>query len=66
MRRVHKKGFGIRMNPFTCSKEELLDAFETLLNNKELQNKMKSIAFRCEKEAKSNKIVELVEQVVSK
>ena len=64
--RVHEKGFGIRINPFTCSKEELLDAIETLLNNKELQNKMKSIAFRCERESKSNKIVELVEQVVSK
>ena len=64
--RVHEKGFGIRMNPFTCSKEELLGAIETLLNNKELHNKMKLIAERCERESKSNQILELIQQVVSK
>ena len=64
--RVHEKGFGIRINPFTCTKQELLDAIEQLLNDKHLNNKLKLIAERSEREAKENKIVEIVEQVVSK
>ena len=63
---VHEKGFGIRINPFTSSKEQLLDAIETLFNNEELQNKIKSIAERCERDAKSNKILQLVQQIVNK
>ena len=64
--RVHEKGFGIKINPFTCSKEQLLDAIEQLLNDKVLNEKLKLIAERSEREAKANKIVEIVEQVVSK
>ena len=64
--RVQEKGFGIRMNPFTCTKEELLDTIEKLLNDKPLNDKLKLIAERSEREAKANKIVEIVEQVVSR
>ena len=63
--RVQEKGFGIRLSPFTCTKEELLNSIEKLLNDKELNTKLKSIALRCERESKTNKIVELVEQVVN-
>ena len=62
--RVHEKGFGIRLDPFNCSKEELLDAIEKIANDNELHKKMKLIAERSERESKSNKIVELIEQVV--
>ena len=64
--RVHEKGFGIQINPFTCTKDQLLNAIEQLLNDKNLNNKLKLIAERSEREAKANKIVEIVEQVVSK
>ena len=64
--RVHEKGFGIRMNPHTCTKEQLLGAIEQLLNDKALNDKLKLIARRSEEEAKANKIVEIVEQVVNK
>ena len=62
--RVDEKGFGIRLDPFNCSKEELLDAIEKIANDNELHDKMKLIAERCERESKSSKIVEMVEQVV--
>ena len=62
--RVQEKGFGIRLNPFKCTKEELLDSIEKIANDNELHKKMKLIAERSERESKSNKIVEMIEQVV--
>ena len=62
--RVDEKGFGVRLDPFTCSKEQLLDAIENLLNDKELHQKMKSIAERCQTNSKSNQIVKIIDQIV--
>ena len=62
--RADEKGLGVRINPFKCTKEELLGAIEKIANDNELHKKMKLISERCQKESKSNKIVELVEQVV--
>ncbi|CAG2118620.1 unnamed protein product, partial [Medioppia subpectinata] len=38
--RVHEKGFGIRLNPQTVSEQELLNAIEKLLNDKELKHNL--------------------------
>ena len=65
--RVQEKGFGIRMNPFTCTKEELENAIETLLNDHELNEKLKKIAERSKNNAKSNnQLCELIELVADK
>ena len=64
--RVEDKGFGIRVNPFTCTKEELLDAIEKMLINKELHTKMETIAERCQHQSKSNEILKLIEQIMLK
>ena len=64
--RVQEKGFGIRINPYDCSKDELLNAIEKLANDQELFKKIKLIAGRCERESNSNKILNMVEQVVVK
>ena len=61
--RVHDLGFGIRLNPFTCSKQ-LFDAIEKLINDQELSQKMKSISKRCESNSKSNEIVIKIKHLV--
>ncbi|CAG2178331.1 unnamed protein product, partial [Oppiella nova] len=38
--RVQEKGFGIRLNPYECSENELLDSIEKLLNDKILAQKL--------------------------
>ena len=64
--RVKDKGFGLRLNPFCCTKEELLGAIEQLVNDENLKKRMKLIAERCERESKTNKAVEIVEDVVKR
>ena len=65
--RVHEKRFGIRINPFTCTKEELENAIETLLNDKGLNEELKKIAERCKNNAKSNnQLCESIEAVANK
>ena len=62
--RVHKKGFGIRLNPFRCTKEELAKSIDSLINNGDLSSKLKKISNRIKAEAKSGKVSELIEKVV--
>ena len=62
--RVHEKGFGIRLNPFTCSKQQLFDAIEKLINDQELNEKIKSISKRCESNSKSDEIVIKIKHLV--
>ena len=63
--RVHEKGFGIRIDPFKCTKEELLESIEKIANNNELHEKIKLITKRSQRESKSNKISEMIEEVVA-
>ena len=63
--RVDEKGFGIRLDPFNCSKEELLNAIEKIANDNELHDKMKLIAERCQRESNSSKIIEMIEEIVA-
>ena len=59
--RVHEKGFGLRIDPFSCSDEELLEAIERLLNDKELKNRLISAAKRiakCESLLKASQLIE--------
>ncbi|CAG2114558.1 unnamed protein product, partial [Medioppia subpectinata] len=44
--RVEDKGFGIRLDAYKCSEEELLNAIQNLLNNKELNEKLLKISQR--------------------
>ena len=62
--RVHEKRFGIRLNSFTCSKQELFDAIEKLVNDQELNEKIKSISKRGESNSKSNEIVIKIKHLV--
>ena len=62
--RVHEKGFGIRLNPYRCTKEELAKSIDSLINNNDLLLKLKKISNRMKAEAKSERVCELIEKVV--
>lgn len=44
--RVQDCGFGIRLNPFTCSGNELLESVDRVLNNDTIKQRMKTISAR--------------------
>ncbi|XP_054152693.1 uncharacterized protein LOC128951470 [Oppia nitens] len=48
--RVEDKGFGIRLNAYKCTDEELLTAIEKLLNDNELNEKLQKISQRIQSE----------------
>ena len=62
--RIHEKGFGVRIDPYRCSKQELLESIEKLLKDKELHEKMKNISKRIQSEKSIEKFPKLVEQLV--
>ena len=62
--RVHDKGFGIRMNPHRCTKEELNNAINKLVYDDDLVLRMKKISQRIQSEIKQGKVGELIEKLV--
>ena len=44
--RKQEKGLGIRLDPFYCGKEELLNAIESVLADKELNESLRKISKR--------------------
>ena len=62
--RIEETGFGIRLNPFEWTEQQLLDAIEKLLNDNELAFKMKEISERIKADMESNELVEAIESVV--
>ena len=62
--RVHEKGFGIRLNPYRCTKEELAKSIDSLINNNDLLLKLKKISDRIKAEVKLGKVGVLIEKLV--
>ncbi|CAG2101365.1 unnamed protein product [Medioppia subpectinata] len=62
--RVHEKGFGIRLDAYKCSEEELLNAIESLLNNKELNEKLMKISHRIQSDNSIAKLPEIIEDFI--
>ena len=60
--RVHEKGFGIRLDPFNCTKEELLGAIDKLVNDKEMNERLRNIGKRIQSENSIAKLPKLIEQ----
>ncbi|CAG2116307.1 unnamed protein product, partial [Medioppia subpectinata] len=44
--RIHDKGFGLRLDAYKCSEEELLAAIETLLNDKTMSERLAEVSRR--------------------
>lgn len=61
--RIDETGFGIRLNPFECTEQELLDAIEKLLNDNELTLKMKNISERIKADMESTELAQAIESV---
>ncbi|XP_054152676.1 NDP-glycosyltransferase YjiC-like, partial [Oppia nitens] len=64
--RVDEKGYGIRLDAYKCSEEELLRAIEKLLNDNILTEKMQKISQRICWENSLTKLPKLLENLVEK
>jgi len=62
--RVEDKGFGKRLNAYKCDEEELLTAIESLLNNNELNEKLRKISSRIQSDNSIAKLPEIIEDYV--
>ena len=63
--RIQEKGFGVRLNPFDCSEEELLKAIEMLLSDEKLKKKLRQAVERMERDQTLIKVVELIENLAN-
>ncbi|KAJ6216728.1 hypothetical protein RDWZM_007885 [Blomia tropicalis] len=64
--RIHETGFGIRLDPYKCTGDELLNAINQLLNDKKLSERMKNVSKRMRNSNRSEQLCDLIEQLLSK
>jgi len=64
--RLEEKGYGVRLEPYDCTEEELLSAIEKLLNDEELKTKLSEASKRISSDKGLVKAAELVEKLVVK
>lgn len=64
--RIEERGLGIRLDPYNCSKEQLLDGIEKMLQNSDAKKRMKLVSKRMQKPAVRNKAIKLITDVVGK
>ncbi|CAF1190757.1 unnamed protein product [Rotaria sp. Silwood1] len=62
--RLQEKGYGIRLDSYYCSEEELLNAIEKLLVDKELTEKLKIMSKKMKETDNRSKVAELIEALV--
>lgn len=64
--RVHEKQFGIQLRPYCFTEMELVHSIETLLNNKEINLKLKTAAKRIQTSQSKTKACVAIESLVVK
>ncbi|XP_054161697.1 NDP-glycosyltransferase YjiC-like [Oppia nitens] len=62
--RVEDKGYGIRLNPYECSEQQLLQSIDKLLNDKQLAEKLEKVSKRIQTEKQIEKIPEIIENLI--
>ncbi len=62
--RVMEKGFGVRINPFSCSEEELIGSLDQLLSDESLKQKMIEISHRIQNSDRIIRCVEKLENIL--
>ncbi|CAG2101754.1 unnamed protein product [Medioppia subpectinata] len=62
--RLHDKGFGLRLDAYKCSEEELLAAIETLLNDKAMTERLAEVSRRIQTDNSLAKVSQLIEDFV--
>ncbi|XP_054161698.1 NDP-glycosyltransferase YjiC-like, partial [Oppia nitens] len=55
---VEDRGYGIRLNPYECSEQQLLQSIDKLLNDKQLAEKLEKVSKRIQTEKQIEKIPE--------
>ena len=63
-RELKKKDFGIHLDPYLCTDEELLNSIEIMINNNELLAKIKNISHRIQSDNSIEKLPKLIEDLV--
>ncbi len=64
--RVEEKGFGVRLKPYDFTEQELLDAVDRLLNDRQLNARLKAAARRIETSKSKDRALERIERMVEK
>lgn len=64
--RIQEKGLGIRLDPYNCTKDELLHAVETMLTKEGVKEQIKAISERMRKPEVRNRALKLVSDFVAK
>ncbi|CAG2109293.1 unnamed protein product [Medioppia subpectinata] len=62
--RLQDKGFGLRLDAYKCSEEELLTAIETLLNDRRLAERLAEVSRRIQTDNSLAKVSQLIENFV--
>lgn len=62
--RIDEKGFGIQLKPYNFTEEELLSAVDRLLNDTQLNERLKKAAKRIEESNAKDKAIERMEKLV--
>ena len=62
--RILEKGYGIRLNPYYCTDQELLNSIEKLLNDKELNERLSVASKRMLSSDSIQRAAELIENLV--
>lgn len=63
--RMQEKGLGIRLDPYNCTKDELLNAIESMLANDDTKKRMKVVSARMRKPEARNRAIKLVADFVA-
>ncbi|XP_054161692.1 uncharacterized UDP-glucosyltransferase YdhE-like [Oppia nitens] len=63
---VEDRGYGIRLNPYECSEQQLLQSIDKLLNDRKLAEKLSKASHRIQTEKQIEKIPEIIDRLVKK
>jgi hypothetical protein len=56
---------GIPLNPYTCGENELMNGIEKLLNDRELNEKLKNISKRIQSDNSIGELPKIIENLVN-
>ena len=63
--RVQEKNFGLRMDAYACTQEELLNAVDKLVNDESLKERMKRISERIQSSRSLEKAADVIEKTMN-
>jgi MGT family glycosyltransferase len=66
VQRIHEKGFGVRLDPYFCTEQELCNAIEKLISDNELYKKLALVSNQIQNFKTTEKAVDLIENIAQK